>query len=486
MPETGRRMMPRETRPSPACVAGDLVAFLVLSAFAAAIWLPAIGTPFWGDDYVYLYGARVANLAGVPWWQTFWPSVPVQFWRPLSQEAWWRVVEGAMAGDVRIAHMAALGLHLTGAAAVGLLGGTLARVCRWEQPVSVGLLSGGLYGVLAVGLLPVHWVAAVNSPVLVAFTGLAASAWLAASIRQGPLRVMLLATVPPFFALALLSKESAILTPGMLFGLSLFAGSRMRRGEWVTLAVCIVTGLVWLWLRSKVTVPPAPEYAYAFGGNLLRNAAALVAWLLNVPREALRLAATGGLRLGAAWAAAVAVPVIAAWGLALARGGLSRLSRRQWLLVLVLPVLAYAPYFPLAWNSYAYYAAIAAIVPAIALARALQGRRALLPAVLLIGASSWLAVEGTRWLDHPGLIGRARWAETTLRQLESKHPVAGSLSVHVADDQRFYAIGMYGLAWRLGVPISRIHPVGDCAQAADACLDFRADGSWVMHPAVDP
>jgi hypothetical protein len=63
----------------------------------------------------------------------------------------------------------------------------------------------------------------------------------------------------------------------MLFGLSLFAGSRMRRGEWVTLAVCIVTGLVWLWLRSKVTVPPAPEYAYAFGGNLLRNAAALVA-----------------------------------------------------------------------------------------------------------------------------------------------------------------------------------------------------------------
>jgi hypothetical protein len=60
------------------------------------------------------------------------------------------------------------------------------------------LLSGGLYGVLAVGLLPVHWVAAVNSPVLVAFTGLAASAWLAASIRQGPLRVMLLATVPPF------------------------------------------------------------------------------------------------------------------------------------------------------------------------------------------------------------------------------------------------------------------------------------------------
>ena len=478
--------MPREIPPSSVGVTRDFIAFLILLAFAAAIWLPAIGTPFWGDDYVYLYGAREANLAGLSWGQTFWPSLPVQFWRPLSQEAWWRVVAGTMEADPKIAHMAALGFHLLGAVAVGLLGGTLARVCRWERPVSVGLLSGGLYGVLAVGLLPVHWVAAVNSPILVVFTGLAASAWLAASTRQGALRVMLLAMVPLFFGLALLSKESAILTPGMLFGVSLFAGSRMRRGEWITLTVCIGTGLIWLWLRSKVTVPPAPEYAYAFGGNLLRNAASVLAWLLNVPREALRLVATGGLRSGAIWATAVTVPVVAAWSLAFSRGGFSRLSRSQWLLTLVLPVFAYAPYFPLAWNSYAYYAAIAAIVPTIVLARALQGRRALLVAVVLIGVSSLLAVEGTRKLDHPGLIGRARWAEATLRQVEVWPRPAGPLSVHVADDQRFYAIGMYGLAWRLGMPISQIHPVGDCAQTADACLDFRADGGWVMHPATDP
>lgn len=60
------------------------MAVALLLACAAAIWIPAIWTPFWGDDYVYLYGARLANQAGQSWWQTFWPTQPLQFWRPLS------------------------------------------------------------------------------------------------------------------------------------------------------------------------------------------------------------------------------------------------------------------------------------------------------------------------------------------------------------------------------------------------------------------
>jgi hypothetical protein len=43
-------------------------------------------------------------------------------------------------------------------------------------------------------------------------------------------------------------------------------------------------------------------------------------------------------------------------------------------------------------------------------------------------------------LDHPGLIGRARWAERTLTMLEDEQ-ISSPLLVHPADDLRFYTIG---------------------------------------------
>ena len=45
----------------------DLLTMLVLLVLAAVIWVPALWTPFWGDDYVFLHAARLANLASQPW-----------------------------------------------------------------------------------------------------------------------------------------------------------------------------------------------------------------------------------------------------------------------------------------------------------------------------------------------------------------------------------------------------------------------------------
>src|SRR5690606_17219397 len=45
----------------------DLLVVAVLLVSAVVIWLPALWTPFWGDDYVLLQAARAANLAGKPW-----------------------------------------------------------------------------------------------------------------------------------------------------------------------------------------------------------------------------------------------------------------------------------------------------------------------------------------------------------------------------------------------------------------------------------
>lgn len=448
-------------------------AVALLIACAAAIWIPAIWTPFWGDDYVYLYGARLANQTGQSWFQTFWPTQPLQFWRPLSQEAWWRIVEGAMDSNAHVAHTAALAWHLLAAAAVGLAGAALARATDWPRSGRIGVLAGAIYGVLALNVLPVHWVAAVNSSILVMFTGLILAAWLAAGVAGGrTARLLLLAAVPVLFVLALLSKESAVLTPVLMVGFALFARVRWRRGHVATLAACVVIAAVWLALRAQVTVPPAAQYSYAFGLNLVRNAVSLVAWLFNVPREALRMLVGGNKLYALGWIAAVTILVVAVWLLAL-RGGIGRLQPRQWLIALAFPVVAYAPYFPLSWNSYAYYAAVASMLPVIVLARLLDGRRRVLVAALLLGCSGWLAVAGTRYLDHPGLIGRARWAEATFRQL-GQQPITPPLWVRVEDEHRFYAMGPYGLAWRLGLPLSEIHRVDACPPRPGTCLVIRS------------
>lgn len=452
-------------------------AFALLLGFAALIWLPALATPFWGDDYVYLYAAHAANASAQPWLQTFWPLQPLQFWRPLSQEAYWRVVEGALHANALSAHAVNLALHACAAASVGALGGALARACRWERARWIGALSAGLYAISAVGLLPVHWVASANSPLLVALTALALAAWLPAAQARGAMRVGLLAAIPLLLVLGLLSKESAVLTPLLMLLLGVFAGVRPRRGDIVAWLACIAVVLAWLCLRARVTVPPPPEYAYAFGANIARNVASLCAWLLNVPREALRLLAVGQRLRALAWIAATVLPLLAAWALALREGGLSRLQAKQWRVLAAFVVLAYAPYFPLAWNSYEYYAAVAAILPAIVLARLLAGRRRVLLVALLLGASSWLAVAGTRWLDHPGMIGRARWAESVFRDLQAS-PVRAPLFVQIADAQRFYAIGDYGLAWRLGLKPEDIRHVDVCPADANNCLVIDADGRW--------
>lgn len=459
-------------------VRSDLLTMLVLLVLAAVIWVPALWTPFWGDDYVFLHAARLANLASQPWSETFWPMHPELFWRPLSQTAWWRVVESVMGGNVLVAHTFMLVLQFLAALGVGVLGLTIARVAGWPARWAVAGLSAGFYGVLAVSLLAVHWVSAANSPLLVLFTTLLLASWLAASTATAGKRLLLLAVVPFVLAVALLSKESAILMPVLMLICSLFTGARLRRGEWLVLASCAVLGGIWLLLREKNTLPPAPQYAYGFGGNLIKNGASFGAWLLNVPREALRMIATGELLKGAAWALLAALPVVVGWVLAASKGGWRRLDRRQWALLVVFAVVAYAPYFPLVWNSYEYYAAISAILPAIALARLLQGRRLAVLVAALMAASCWVSAAGTRWLDHPGLIGRARWAEASVQQLGAQK-LKAPLWVHVADDQRFYAIGLHGLAWRLGVPLEQIQAVDACpSSGSGTCLEMDAEGHW--------
>ena len=386
---------------TPHAAAWTGVALLALSTLL--MWLPALRTPFWGDDYVFLGAAHAANAGSAAWWSDFWPSTPLRFWRPLSQEGYWRLVDAWLHGNALATHGVSLVFHLLAATGVGWLAFATAQACRWAQPRLRAVLAGVIYASLAMHVLPVHWTAAINNALLTLLTALCLVAWLRAADAGGLRRVLWLASVPFWLALALLSKESAVLTVALMVILRLFTGQSMvRKGELATLLACAAVSALWLVLRARFAAQADAAYDLVVGRNVVRNGLAFVAWLSNVPREALRMAATGEWPRALAWIAATALPMLAAGAMALWHGRRS-LRVRQWLCLAVFAGVAYGPYFLLSWNSYAYYAAIAAMLPVIALAHGCADHPRVLLVLALIAASSWVAVEGTRQLDHPGL-----------------------------------------------------------------------------------
>lgn len=458
------------------------VAAAALALSALAMWLPAVNTPFWGDDYVFLYGAHATNLSGAPWWSDFLPTEHLKFWRPLSQEGYWRLVDTVFKDSAYAAHVASLSLHILASMGVGLLTLAIARACKWASPRLTAIMAVAIYAGLAMHLLPVHWTAAANNSFLTLFTTLCLAAWVHAADIDGWRRVLLLASVPLSLALALLSKESAVLTVLLMLLVRLFTGQlRARRGDLATILVCAAVSAAWLALRAHFTSPADPAYALTWGTNIPRNTIAFVAWISNVPREAVRMASAGSRPMAFVWIAATGLPMLAAVVMGYWHGR-KRLSARQWLAVALFAGIAYGPYFLLAWNSYAYYAAVAAILPVVALARCSADHPRVLVVVALLALSSWVAVAGTRHLDHPGLIGRARWGEAMLQNLEHRQ-VATPLWVAVRDSHRFYAVGVSGLAWRLGLPPAGIHVAEQCPVNVRDCLQIDDAGDW--HLAQD-
>lgn len=466
------------------------LASAVLGIAALLLWWPAIETPFWGDDYYFLQAAYQAHTAGTSWLSALLPQTPEKFWRPLGEHTWWRLMLVTTGADAKQIHLANLALLALASSSVGVLAWVMARMSQWPQAVGTGVLAATIYGSWALHLLPVHWAAAANNSMLVLFTALALAAWVPLLhdrllVRT---RAALWAAVLVCFCAALLSKESAALTPVLMLCLHGFvragacaSGSRRLPTDAIALwLVSIAVLALWVWLRHHYTSQMDENYALRLGSNVLKNSVAMLAWLLNVPREALRMLATGQLALGAGWAAIVAVPVLVLWLLAIRRARCN-VSWRQWTCMGLFVLIAYSPYLLLTWNSYAYYAAVAAVLPTIVLARCLAGRPlAVLGAALLV-LSSTLAVHGSRQLDHPGVIGRAYWAEATLEQIKHSHQqqaMTAPVWVQAADAQRFYAIGASGLQWRLGLPSGSVHVVQQCPADAKHCLVIDADGQW--------
>lgn len=461
----------------PLCVA---LGFVVL-------WAPALFTPFWGDDYVFLMEARAAREAGLPLLYAFWPDTTYKFWRPLSQETYWRLIEQFLDGHAVAAHAVTLLWHLLSCWAVATLAHTLAVLMAWRRPMWLAVLAAGVYGLHGLHLLPVHWVAATNSAMLITWMTLGWSLWLRLSHSPGQ-PVMgsthALATVAGVLvlqALALCSKESAILWPVLALVLGWFVapGRLPGRWQWVAWGLCVGLCLVWWVLRQRFTAQVEANYVLTMGSNVLVNATAMLAWLMNVPREAIRLLMAGDVALGALWCAMVLLPMGGAMAL-VAQGAWASMGGHRLAACVVFAAVACSPYLLLAQQSYEYYAALAWVLPSMVFAVGAWSSSAPVSACILFFLASLVSVKGSEWVGQPTLLARAHWAEADLVRL-SKGPVQAPVWVEVRDRQQFYAVGTAGLAWRFKLPANQVHVTAQCENEVGHGLRQDAKGHLVWQ-----
>ncbi len=440
--------------------------------------------PYWGDDYVMLLAAEQARLAGDPWWSQFWPAEPDKFWRPLGEDVFWRAVEGQLGADVRLAHGVNLALLLAASAAVGWLVTGLINV-KWPEinARQAGLAAGFLYAIHAAHFLPLVWVAASNSSIVVLFSAITIGAWVRGYGRtRGHGWLTLSASM---FALALFSKEIAVVIPSLLAIVSLWLWPQRapQRSTWVCAGMIAALTGVWLVARQAVVIPAGQAYALELGPNLLRNTASLGAFALNVPREALRFGITEGQYWALAWGAVCGLLQLAAMALLLG-AALRRLGARGLLTLMAFFVVACGPYFFFGHNSYAYYVALGLIAYAVLAGLACVDLAKFRLATGLAVCSALLATGVSQLLPYPGLIGKARWGDAHLASLQSAAQESAAafelpLRALIEDEQRYYAIGLAGLRYRLGLTQEQVLSASSCEQiSGETILRLPADGPY--------
>lgn len=457
----------------------SLAGFIV---FALILWFPALFMPWWGDDYLFLWQAREARLQGASWFAPFVSESITGFWRPLSMDTPWRFIEGALNGNVLLAHIFSALLWFMSLLTVAYLARCIAQVMRWQQVNLQALLAAAFYGASAVNFLVLHWVSAINSSILVFFMALPMSLWVlmpSVNLRTKWLFCMLL---PALQLAALFSKESAILLPALLLALSAFLYGHQRYGkcEIIALLLCMLVCVIWFYCYRQIIPKANSAYSMLLGANLLKNTVALFGWLMNIPREAVRMVLLGNVTAGALWALAAAVPMALCVALAV-QGVRKYISLWQWLAVIAFCGFAYAPYFLLSKQSYEYYAAIVLILPAILLAKGLLQSKALHWALLCCATSSLVAIQGSRMADYPGVIGRAFWAERQIDYLAqdiANNTLPNPLVVNIVNHHQYAALGGKGLMWRLGIPEQQIILADACVAGVERMLQQNTVGDF--------
>lgn len=241
---------------------------VALAAAIAASW-PALRSPFYADDSVYLSAARnlsfadYARAALTPWSdEPLLSAVTQDFWRPLTVLAF-GLLEPVFGSSATAYHLVLLGIHLTSVVLVWLL--TKALAGRWEAAGIAAVLSAAHPAAFE----GVAWISSLSNAGLPLMLG----AWLVfarASVREDVRwRGVVLSAF--LMALALGFRESAVaVVPAIVFWRCAW-WRRGRLGEWSTFAPFVpfaVVLAVYCLLRTRfLTEPLLDSGAWEPGGH---------------------------------------------------------------------------------------------------------------------------------------------------------------------------------------------------------------------------
>jgi len=433
---------------------GSLTIFFIVLLFIQSFFVP-----YWQDDYFFLVQSQKARLENISWWAPFFSFEKAQFWRPLGINTYWRFVETILGGNVQLAHLINMLLHIFASISVGWFGFTLLKVMDSEKSqFFAGGLVAFLYAIHAAHLLPVIWVSAANSSITVLFSSLMLTFWLKAySTKVIMAKTSMLILSLFCFVMALLSKEIAIVLPvlALLVSFYLWTENKPSLLSCLIFAVFVIIAFIWLMIREKIVSLPNPAYELKFGSNIARNAISMSLFFFNVPREALRFLITDPSFAIVIWAGlsfifqclSFSLFCYAAWG---------KLRIKGVLLMVSFFIVGCAPYFFLNWNSYAYYIEIGLLIYAMTIALSVYKIKLALVASLLAVISSLISWSGNYFLEYPAVIGRALWAEQQLTIIENyckSEPEVCSDTIYLSieNEHKFISFDIYGLIYRAGI-----------------------------------
>ena len=241
---------------------------VALAAAAVAAW-PALRSPLFADDSIYLAAARnlsfadYARAALTPWSDEPLLSPATQnFWRPLSCLAF-GLLEPLFGSRATAYHLLLLGVHLASVALVWLLTKQLAG--RWE---AAGI-AAVLFAAHPAAFEGVAWVSSLSNAGLPLMLG----AWLVfarATVRE---HVRWRGVVLSAFLLALalgFRESAAAVVPAIVFWRCAW-WRRGRLGEWSTFApfvpFAVVLGVYGLLLTRFLAGPPVNSESWELGGH---------------------------------------------------------------------------------------------------------------------------------------------------------------------------------------------------------------------------
>ena len=383
-----------------------------------------------------------------------------------------------------------------------------------DSAAAGGLLAAFLYGIHSCHFLSVAWGCGSQESFVVLFCALTLRYWLVAITTVGRRANWAAAAVVAGTVAALLSKEVAAVLPALeaILAVAICGAGvpparaaetaapqkpiaifrRLLSRQNCLLAACSIgVTLLWWLVHRRLVSPASPPYRMALGWNVLRNAACLGLFALNVPREAIRFTIEKHSLAACLWGiSCLGVQVVGcAW---LLRGRPANGNRRDACALAAFFAAALAPHLFLAWNCYAYYASIALLAYAILVGWAAGGprlassplkkgtgselmgatttkndgreapvplfQRAARAAIGLLVVAAAVSTLGNYVLDYPALVARARWANRQLeiiRSLAAANPTSfqRTIYVKVEDDRKFQ--GFAFRAWPTRWPCPR-------------------------------